>query len=157
MADQDDSVPPASDNGRREAMALFARATHRELSNGLAAAGCTTECTDLRPPDVGLVMARGRISGSGRPFNVGEVTVTRAAVKLDGGMRGFAYLMGREPERARLAAIADAHWQTAAKRDAIDRFIVAPVRTRLESERQRRRDEAAATQVEFFTMVRGDG
>jgi alpha-D-ribose 1-methylphosphonate 5-triphosphate synthase subunit PhnG len=33
----------------------------------------------------GLVMARGRIGGDGRRFNLGEVTVTRAAVRLAAG------------------------------------------------------------------------
>ena len=39
--------------------------------------------TILRRPEIGLVMVKGRISGSGAPFCAGEMTVTRAAVRLD--------------------------------------------------------------------------
>ena len=138
-------------------MKVLARASLRQLEDGLAASGCNLEATDLRKPEVGLVMARGRISGTGRPFNVGEVAVTRAAVRLADGTVGHAYLMGRDPERARLAAIADAHWQSRASREAIEAAIIAPVRQHLAERQRRRRGEAAATQVDFFTMVRGDG
>ena len=141
---------------RRAAMAVFARATQIELSDGLLAAGCSLECADLRAPEIGLVMARGRISGTGPAFNVGEVTVTRAAVRRADGGVGFAYLMGRDPERARLAAIADAHWQDTQAREKIESAILTPVRDRLDQQRQRKRSEVAATQVDFFTMVRGD-
>src|SRR5713226_8762821 len=36
----------------------------------------------LREPENGLVMVRGRIGGDGAPFNLGEATVARAAVRL---------------------------------------------------------------------------
>ncbi|MEM8885895.1 MAG: phosphonate C-P lyase system protein PhnG [Planctomycetota bacterium] len=66
-------------------MAIFARATIVELQAGLEAADCSTNCHDIRAPETGLVMARGRISGTGQPFNLGEVTVTRAVVEVAGG------------------------------------------------------------------------
>ena len=37
---------------------------------------------DLREPENGLVMVRGRVGGDGAPFNLGEATVSRAAVRL---------------------------------------------------------------------------
>ncbi len=151
---------PGGDDGgrgaRRSAMAVLARASQRQLEDGLVAAGCSLEATDLRKPEVGLVMARGRISGTGRPFNVGEVAVTRAVVCLADGTVGHAYLLGQDRDRARLAAIADAHWQTPAGHAAIEAQIIAPVRQLLAEQEQRRRGEVAATQVDFFTMVRGD-
>ena len=141
---------------RQAAMALLARATHDELTQGLASAGCSTECEDLRKPEIGLIMARGRVSGTGQPFNLGEVAVTRAAVQLTDGTTGFSYLMGRDTARARLAAIADAHWQGESSRRQIETHVLDPVRERLARTRQRQRAEVAATQVDFFTMVRGD-
>lgn len=141
---------------RQAAMALLARASREELESGLATADCSTLCEDLRKPEVGLVMARGRISGTGQPFNLGEVSVTRAAVRLANGTTGFSYLMGRDPTRAKLAAVADAHWQDETARPRIEAHVLTPVRKRLAAERQRRHAEVAATQVDFFTMVRGD-
>ena len=61
-------------------------------------------------------MLRGRMGGSGPTFNIGEATVTRAAVRLDTGTVGFSYLLGRSHRRARLAALVDALGQDPAWR-----------------------------------------
>lgn len=146
----------ADQSARQAAMAVFARATGQELESGLKAADCNTSCRDLRPPETGLVMARGRISGTGQPFNLGEVTVTRAVIQLDDGTSGYSYLRGRALDRARLAAIADAYWQTPHSRAAIEAHIIEPVKQRITAEQQKRKAEVAATQVDFFTVARGD-
>ena len=109
----------------------------------------------LREPENGLVRVRGRIGGDGAPFNLGEATVTRAAVRMDSGEVGFSYLLGRDHDQARLAAVCDALWQSE-RRDAIERNVLAPIRTRLERERAEKREQAAATRVDFFTLVRGE-
>lgn len=62
-------------------------------------------------------MVRGRIGGDGRPFNLGEGTVTRATVRLASGETGFAYHLGRDASKAIIdvavkggeAAIENAH------------------------------------------------
>ncbi len=146
----------ADASARQRAMAVFARATSEELEAGLVASGCAMDCADLRTPETGLVMARGRISGTGAPFNVGEVTVTRAAVRNSSGQTGFSYVLGRDQQRARLAAIADAYWQGAGQRDLIEKHVITPVAKRLAAEKQRRREEVAPTRVDFFTMARGE-
>ncbi|WP_246685281.1 phosphonate C-P lyase system protein PhnG, partial [Methylobacterium sp. WL103] len=92
-------------------MARAGEATADELRAALAQTGAVAKAQDLRPTETGLVMVRGRIGGDGRAFNAGEATVTRAAVRLPGGETGFAYHLGRDRVRARLAAILDAHWQ----------------------------------------------
>ncbi len=55
---------------------------------------------DLREPENGLVMVRGRIGGDGAPFNLGEATVSRAAVRLATGEVGFGYALGRDRRKA---------------------------------------------------------
>jgi alpha-D-ribose 1-methylphosphonate 5-triphosphate synthase subunit PhnG len=100
-------------------------------------------------------MVRGRIGGDGAPFNLGEATVTRAAVRMDSGEVGFSYLLGRDHDKARLAAVCDALWQ-GERRGAIERNVLAPIRMRLERERAEKREQAAATRVDFFTLVRGE-
>jgi len=141
---------------RRAAMALLARATPEELQEGLAAADAPRDVNVLRAPETGLVMVRGRMAGEGAPFNLGEATVTRAAVRLPSGETGFAYALGTDRERARLAAIADALWQRGAARDTIERHILRPVAARLAAEAARQAARAAATKVAFFTLVRGE-
>src|SRR5215472_19066151 len=90
--------------GRQAAMAVLARSDAASIERRLAAADCEAEFIDLRGPEVGLVMLRGRIGGNGSSFNVGEATVTRAVVQLASGEQGFAYILGRDAKKARLAA-----------------------------------------------------
>lgn len=137
-------------------MAVLAQATSDEISAGLGALGPLPGHAELRPAETGLVMLRGRIGGDGAPFNVGEATVTRAAVQMPSGEVGFSYVLGRDREKARLAALVDALWQNEATRAAIESNVVAPVRARLERERAESRAQTAATRVDFFTLVRGE-
>jgi alpha-D-ribose 1-methylphosphonate 5-triphosphate synthase subunit PhnG len=111
---------------------------------------------NLREPENGLVMVRGRVGGDGAPFNLGEATVTRAIVELDTGERGFAHILGRDHKLARLAALADALWQREETRARIETTILQPVAARLAAEAAKTRAETAATRVDFFTLVRGE-
>jgi alpha-D-ribose 1-methylphosphonate 5-triphosphate synthase subunit PhnG len=101
-------------------------------------------------------MVRGRIGGDGAPFNLGEATVTRCAVQLTSGEIGFGYVLGRDRDKARLAALCDALWQNADQRAAVERNVLAPLRARQQEQLARSRAETAATKVDFFTLVRGD-
>ena len=140
---------------RRRAMALAGQASVDDLRAALARAGAAIEAEDLRAPETGLVMVRGRIGGDGRPFNAGEATVTRAAVRLPGGETGFAYHLGRDRARARLAAILDAHWQRPEARPALESALEAIAGRRAEAVLQAAR-KTAATRVNFFTLARGE-
>jgi len=148
------STPDAT--ARRALMAVLADASAQDIAAGLQAIGARPAWRELRPTQTGLVMVRGRIGGDGAPFHVGEATVTRATVELATGEIGFAYVLGRDQEKARLAAQCDALWQGAAFRDAIEQQVVAPLRARQEAARERERERTAATRVEFMTLVRGE-
>lgn len=141
---------------RADIMRLTSRASGDALAALWRAAGLPDEATDLRRPEAGLVTVRGRVGGDGGPFNLGEATVTRAAVKLPGGEVGHAYILGRDSAKARICALIDAFWQHAATREQVRRAVVAPLRERLEAEDIRTRAQVAATRVDFFTMVRGE-
>src|SRR5262245_5785363 len=116
-------------------MAALADAQAHEIAGGLKRIGAQPRHVDLRPPEVGLVMVRGRIGGDGAPFNLGETTVTRASVQLATGEVGFSYVLGRDVDKARLAALCDALWQSDSHRDAVERHILTPVRMRRDMER----------------------
>ncbi|WP_083469497.1 phosphonate C-P lyase system protein PhnG [Methylobacterium variabile] len=140
---------------RRAVMALCGAARAEELRDALAEVGTPGEPEDLRPPETGLVMTRGRIGGDGRPFNLGEATVTRAAVRLASGETGFAYHLGRDRAKARLAATLDALWQRPELRAPVEAAL-APVAARRTAEREAEARRIAATRVNFFTMARGE-
>jgi len=151
-----DANPHPDRPARRAAMAVLAQASTQEIADGLAALGPAPAHDEVRPSETGLVMVRGRIGGDGAPFNLGEATVTRCAVQLSTGEIGFAYVLGRDRDKARLAALADALWQSAAHRAAIERNVLDPLRARQAEHLARARTETAATKVDFFTLVRGD-
>jgi alpha-D-ribose 1-methylphosphonate 5-triphosphate synthase subunit PhnG len=111
----------------------------------------------LREPENGLVMVRGRIGGDGAPFNLGEATVSRAAVRLSTGEVGFGYTLGRDSQKARMIALCDALIQSNEFAEAVDAEVIAPLRTLMISEQNRRAAETAATRVDFYTLVRGEG
>lgn len=138
-------------------MAICAEATGPELASALAGLAPIPPVRDLRAPESGMVMLRGRAGGDGAAFNLGEATVTRAAVALGGDApaTGFAYQLGRDPAKARIAATLDALWQVEAKREAVEQAL-APMRCRIEQERAQAARRAAATRVNFFTLARGE-
>jgi len=142
--------------GRKAAMATLAQAAGDEILRLWGEAGLPSEAELLRGPETGLVTVRGRIGGGGATFNVGEATVTRATVRLTSGQVGHCYALGRDKQKARLAAIADALWQDPAHRDAVEAGLIAPLQAALTEARGKRRAETAATKVDFFTMVRGE-
>jgi alpha-D-ribose 1-methylphosphonate 5-triphosphate synthase subunit PhnG len=109
----------------------------------------------LRPPEVGAVMVQGRAGATGAPFNLGEMTVTRCSVRLACGTVGHAWVQGRDKGHARRAALADALLQTAAAPGLAAR-VLAPLAQEAAAARAARARRAAATKVDFFTLVRGE-
>lgn len=141
---------------RKAAMVVLAHATAAEIAGQLAALSLPAY-ENLREAENGLVMLRGRIGGDGAPFNLGEATVSRAAVRLASGEVGFGYTLGRDREKARMIALCDALVQSDNFSDDIESRVIAPLRTAMLAARSARAEEAAATRVDFYTMVRGEG
>jgi alpha-D-ribose 1-methylphosphonate 5-triphosphate synthase subunit PhnG len=148
--------PRPADTARRAALSLLARADRQELAAAWNALSPAPTFAAVRPPETGLVMVRGRIGGGGAPFNFGEVTVTRCAVRMESGEVGFGHVLGRDQKRAELIACFDALLQSATYRSFVEERVLAPVAARAEAEDDRKRRQTAATRVNFFTMVRGD-
>src|SRR5689334_5867025 len=92
---------------RKAAMATLAAAPAPRLLELWQESGLPEDAQPVRGPETGLVTVRGRTGGGGDPFNIGEATVTRATVRLEGRV-GHAYALGTDHQKARLSAIADA-------------------------------------------------
>lgn len=170
---------------RRDWLAVLAKIPRDELERALDRVldGAPAPAFDwLRAPEIGLAMVRGRIGGTGDPFNLGEASVTRAALRLrgdacdrtngttgademnganganrpHGATVGIAYVLGRDKRRAELVALADALLQTPERHERLRAALIEPFRARLAQARAARSGEIATTRVEFFTMVRGE-
>ena len=151
---------PRNDNGqqarRKAAMAVLAHSDAADIAARLGAIALPAH-EDLREPENGLVMVRGRIGGDGAAFNLGEATVSRAAVRLATGEIGFGYALGRDRNKAQMIALCDALIQNSGHAGAVEDQVLAPLRVALALERKRKAAETAATRVDFYTMVRGEG
>ena len=157
MAGNESLADESGGQGRRKAvMVVLAHSATADIAGRLGTVGLPAY-EDLREPENGLVMVRGRVGGDGAPFNLGEATVSRAAVRLSSGEVGFGYALGRDREKARLIALCDAMVQSAELAGAIETQVVAPLRAAMIEKRNRKSAEAAATRVDFYTLVRGEG
>jgi len=141
---------------RKAAMAVLAHSDAAEISVRLGDIALPAH-ENLREPENGLVMVRGRIGGDGAPFNLGEATVSRAAVRLVTGEVGFGYTLGRERQKARMIALCDAMIQSDQFAGAVEAQVLAPLRATVTAKRNRVAAETAATRVDFYTLVRGEG
>ena len=138
---------------RRRWMGVLARADVATIEALLATAPALPPHDLLRAPEVGLVMLRGRAGGDGAPFNLGEMTVTRCAVRTPDGTMGLSYAAGRDRRQAELAALLDAALQDEARRAALLEAVIEPLAAAQAEAAARDARRAAATRVEFFTMA----
>lgn len=143
---------------------ILALTPRKRLAEQWARLGITPDYRCVRGPEVGMAMVRGRMGGTGNAFNLGEMTLTRASVQLmndsvatDADTElGHGWVKGRDTRHAELIALVDA---CAKRRDwqaDIEEGLVAPLEQALDAERHEQARRAAATRVDFFTMVRGE-
>lgn len=146
----------ADPNAARKAwMGLLAKAPAADLAALWSKQAFAPDHSILRAPEIGGVMVRGRAGAVGAAFNLGEMTVTRCAIKLASGEVGHGYVQGRDKDKALIAALADALMQTDSA-PLVEAEILAPLRESLAEAKASRAAKAASTKVDFFTIVRGE-
>ena len=140
---------------RQDWLGLMATSKADQLASLWDQAGIAPDYKMLRQPETGSVMVRGRAGGTGDAFNLGEMTVTRASLKLADGQVGHGWCQGRDRRQATIIALVDALMQgDAAPR--LDAAILAPLRDARAARHAASAQRAAATKVDFFTMARGE-
>lgn len=139
---------------RRRWLSILAKAPSKEVIAAWDSLAERPAYKALRAPEIGMVLVRGRMGGQGDAFNLGEMTVTRAAVRLESGETGIGYVAGRDRRHAEIAAAVDAMMQSHALRPAVEGAVVARLARGQDERRDTAARKAAATKVDFFTMVR---
>lgn len=143
-------------NAERKAwLSVLAKAPAPLMADHWADAGFDPHYSVLRAPEIGTVMVRGRAGAVGAPFNMGEMTVTRASVRLASGVVGHGYVQGRDKTQAVQAALSDALLQTD-QRAQVQMAVIKPLQEAADALRTQRAAKAAATKVDFFTLARGE-
>jgi alpha-D-ribose 1-methylphosphonate 5-triphosphate synthase subunit PhnG len=156
MVNTDDSPLDENQSKRARWMGLLARANENHLNQLLNDAVPKPDYRIIRGPEEGLVMMRGRAGGTGNPFNLGEMTITRCTIELDTGVIGHAYVAGRRPEHAQKSAFLDALMQTDEHHVSLERDVITVLEQRENNKKKDRAQKTSATRVDFFTMVRGE-
>ena len=159
LQSSDNLIKPTPSSKRSEWMALLARSPLEMLEQALKRYVTDTPLW-LRRPETGLMMIEGRMGGTGARFNVGEVTVTRCALRLARAAAdapvGIAYVLGRSHQHAYLAATADALLLSPEHND-LEQTLLAPIREHLAQIKKNRQQQADSSKVEFFTVARETG
>lgn len=145
---------------RQSWMATLAKADLPQLEQQVSSFSDLPNYGFLRHPEIGLTMVQGRTGGTGHPFYLGEMTVTRCVVKLeipdlDEPIAGFSYVAGRSQRHAELAALCDALLQHPAWHDRIQAQVILPLQVIAQQQQAQQQRQAEATRVNFFTLVRG--
>lgn len=153
-------LKPAPAPERATWIATLAKAPLSQLEAQIAPLDDLPPYAFLRQPEIGLTMVRGRVEGTGAPFNLGEMTITRCVVQLTHGenaIAGFGYVAGRSRRHAELAAFCDALLQHPDWQAVIQAQVIEPLQQFAAKQRATQAAEVEATRVNFFTMLRGEG
>lgn len=137
-------------------MSVLAHSQPEELDQHWLALKLTTDYQVLRAPEFGLARVQARIGGRGNRFVMGDVTLTRAVIRLADGTCGYSYITGRDKAHAERCALLDALLQQAAQRPLLLEKVITPLAASREERLRLRAHEIASTKVDFFTLVRGD-
>lgn len=149
--------PSPDETNRRLWLSVLAKAPADRLETLFETLPEQPTWSTIRPAETGMVMVRGRVGGDGNRFNLGEMTMTRGAVRLGNGVTGLGYVQGRSRRHAELTAVLDAMLQSPETHSLISERIIGPLAREQQAAREIRARKAAATKVEFFTMTRGEG
>ncbi len=136
-------------------MATLAKGNLNQLETKVSEIGTLPQYSLIRPPEIGLTMVRGRAGGRGQIFNLGEMTITRCAVKIEEVM-GFGYVAGRSYRHAELAALCDGLMQLPEWHDIVQSVVIEFLEAEANHQKEIKQLQTEATKVNFFTMARGD-
>lgn len=154
------AVQPPTTQQRQSWMTLLATASLSDLEALISQCGELPAYQFVRSPETGLTMVRGRMGGTGQPFNLGEMTLTRCVVQIadetGGAIAGFGYVAGRSHRHAVLAALCDALLQHPTWAAIVQANLLQPLQALAEERHKTQTQEAEATRVNFFTLQRGE-
>jgi alpha-D-ribose 1-methylphosphonate 5-triphosphate synthase subunit PhnG len=140
---------------RQRWMSVLAKTSAGALENAWEQLAAKPLYRFLRKPETGLVMVRGRAGGTGMRFNLGEISMTRCVVQLPDEQTGYAHIAGRNHRHAELAAVFDGLLQSPPRQAELLAGVIDPLDQSLRQQQRQQAARAAATRVDFFTLVRG--
>ncbi len=116
---QNTTNAPETGSNRQNWMALLAQADPADLEAARKQLDDNFSFTLITAPETGLFMIQGKKDGSGSRFNLGEVTVSKCILEVNGTWQGAAWVMGSDLRHAKLAALFDGLLQDPGYHDRI--------------------------------------
>lgn len=141
---------------RQHWMSVLAHSQPRQLEQHWQALKLQPQYEVIRAAETGLTRLQARMGGSGKRFVMGDITVTRAVVRLSDGICGYSYIAGRDKAHAERCALIDALLQQQEMHQLLQQQLIAPLAAARAEQQQLRSREIASSRVDFFTLVRGD-
>ncbi len=141
---------------RQRWMSVLAHSRPDELLAHWQTLNLSPQFERIRAAETGLTQLQGRMGGTGKRFVMGDMTITRAVIQLDGGVYGYSYVSGRNKPHAELCAVIDALLQMQGMDELLHKRVIAPLAALQEERRQQRAREVTSSRVDFFTLVRGE-
>jgi alpha-D-ribose 1-methylphosphonate 5-triphosphate synthase subunit PhnG len=99
-------------------------------------------------PETELVPIRVALPAASQPMVLGDLTITRATIRLRSGELGFGFVAGHAPEHATTAAICDALLQTVQYGPRVRTEIIEPLLGDRAARRARDAASVAATRLD---------
>lgn len=140
---------------RKDWLRIIAHANQEDMCAKWQALGLEVSAQWLREPEIGLLPMQARMGNTGSKFLFGDATITRAVVEV-AGKTGYAFILGRNKQAAKCAALIDALMQDSAHQAHISSAILVPLAQATKDTHAQQHAEVAQTKVDFFTMVRGE-
>ncbi|MGV3553336.1 phosphonate C-P lyase system protein PhnG [Rhizobium sp.] len=137
---------------RSERMTLLASSDPADLERHWKSLDPYPAVNWTRRPQVGAVAVRARASRTGALFELGEMTVTRCSVEVDGAA-GYAYVAGRNKRHAAIAAVFDALAESGGCHFPKIADILVDLRSTLECRRTAKMARARTSAVDFFMQL----
>lgn len=110
----------------------------------------------IRQPEIGLAQVKAATGGNGDAYKVADVTITRSSVRLDTGQVGVCYIKGRSKKHALVGATLDALMQSREFNTQVEQLVISPLEKAFAQAVSQIRSENKKTQVDFFTLIRGE-
>lgn len=113
----------------------------------------------MSKPTISLLPIQAKMGNVGDHFLIGDATITRTVVTTisdDKTYYGYGYILGRDKKQSELCAVIDSLLQQDQYHALLIEKIIKPLSENSDAKRKQQALEVKNTQVDFFTMVRGE-
>ncbi|MFH2093346.1 MAG: phosphonate C-P lyase system protein PhnG [Pseudomonadota bacterium] len=141
---------------REDWIGLLGSADPADLESALEKLNHSIEFTHIVKPETGMLMVQAKADGSNSRFNLGEITVSKCILEINGQYMGAGWTMGSNLRHAELAALFDGLFQDPLLQETLNQTLIPLLKDKQLAKDERRLKDAADTKVEFFTLKRGE-